>query len=703
MHHRLPLLVLGMLALPACQLNVTDGKGGGGRGSGSGGADGVVDDDGDGVPAAEDCDDLDGTAYPGAEERCDGRDNDCDGEIDESDAVDPDTFYADADTDGYGDPDTTIDACDQPEGTVDNKLDCDDTDPDLNPETAWYRDRDSDGHGDPETAQYACTGAEGSIRVAGDCDDRDASVYPDAPERCNTVDDDCDGDIDEDAEDASTWYPDADGDGFGDALGALAACREPSGHVDDDRDCDDADAAVFPGADEVCNDIDDDCDGGIDESGAIDAPTWYADTDADGHGDPSSATRACDAPSGTVSDDTDCDDADPDTNPGATEYCDGHDDDCDGDVDEDDAADAVSWAVDADGDGYGDSAGGSTIACAAPSGHVADDTDCDDADDHVNPGAAELCDGVDTDCDSSTGESGLAAFESAGAWQDVTSSFSTSSSSPSSVGIISDGTLLFCEGTWYGTIYLDADVAVTAGSGTVLLDGADAGPVVVIDTGGVTASLSDLTLTGGVGGTSASGMYAGGGFHCEANADVTLSDLSITDNTATEGGGLKSEGCDLVLEDVDITDNTATYGGGLALYDGTHELIDCLIEGNTATSWGGGIEIYTSGGDTSVDLDGTQVTDNDGGGVGGGVFLYEAPYTASVLCDGTRSSLAGVYDNAADDGGGVFIYSGTFTATTCDTGTGSWDNEPDDAAGASYSEDYGNNASFSCTRTGCSP
>jgi hypothetical protein len=702
MHIRLPLLVLGLLALPACQLNVTDGKGGNGNGNGGGGS-ADPDDDGDGVPASEDCDDLDGTAYPGAEERCDGRDNDCDGEIDEAGAIDPDTFYADADGDGYGDPETTTEACDQPEETVDNKLDCDDTDAELNPDTAWFRDRDSDGHGDPETEQRGCTGPESSIRVAGDCDDRDASVYPDAPERCNTVDDDCDGDIDEDAEDASIWYPDADTDGFGDPAGALASCQEPSGYVDDDRDCDDADPAVFPGADEVCNDIDDDCDGIIDESGAIDAPTWYTDADADGYGDPAGGTRACDAPSGSVADDTDCDDSDADTNPGATEYCDGHDDDCDGTIDEDDAADAVSWTADADGDGYGDSASGSTIACEAPSGYVSDDTDCDDADDHVNPGAAELCDGVDTDCDSATGESGLAAFESSGNWQDVTSTFSTTYGSPSSVGVVSDGTLMFCAGTWYGTLYLDADVDVTAGSGTVLLDGADAGPVVVIDTGGVTASLSDLTLTGGVGGTSASGIAAGGGFHCEANADVTMNDLTITDNSATEGGGLKSEGCDLILEDVEITDNTATYGGGLALYDGTHELIDCLVEDNTATSWGGGIEVYTSGGDTSVDLDGTQVTGNDGGGVGGGVFLYESPYTASVTCDGTRSTVGGVYDNVADDGGGVFIYSGTFTATTCDTGTGVWDNEPDDAAGAAYSEDYGNNASFVCTRTGCTP
>ena len=204
-----------------------------------------------------------------------------------------------------------------------------------------------------------------------------------------------------------------------------------------------------------------------------------------------------------------------------------------------------------------------------------------------------------------------------------------------------------------------------------------------------------------MGGVSASGIAQGGGLH--ANADVTLEAVTITDNFATEGGGIKSDGCDLVLSDVEIADNDARYGGGLALYDGTHSVVDSIIEGNVATSWGGGLEVYTSGGAVEVDLDGTQITGGDGGGAGGGVFLYESPHSASVTCDGSRSTLAGVYANSATDGGGVFVYSGTFTAISCDTGTGGLDNEPDDAAGATYNETYGNNASFSCTRTGCAP
>ena len=92
---------------------------------------------------------------------------------------------------------------------------------------------------------------------------------------------------------------------------------------------------------------------------------------------------------------------------------------------------------DADGDGYGD-ASLATTACTAPFGHTADDTDCADDDAHVNL-AQRVVGGLDTDCDGTTGEDGLAAFLSAGEQRDVTSTYSASS--PTSVGVSSDGAL----------------------------------------------------------------------------------------------------------------------------------------------------------------------------------------------------------------------------------------------------------------------
>ncbi|MBM4365877.1 MAG: putative metal-binding motif-containing protein, partial [Deltaproteobacteria bacterium] len=155
---------------------------------------------------------------------------------------------------------------------------------------------------------------------------------------CNGIDDDCDGSTDEDsAADASTWYADGDGDGYGDASSSTVACDAPAGSVADATDCDDTSSDVSPAATELCNGIDDDCDGSTDEDSAADASTWYADADGDGYGNATSRATACDAPTGFIADDSDCDDGEASVNPAATEVCDGLDNDCDGNTDPDDA------------------------------------------------------------------------------------------------------------------------------------------------------------------------------------------------------------------------------------------------------------------------------------------------------------------------------------------------------------------------------
>jgi len=137
--------------------------------------------------------------------------------------------------------------------------------------------------------------------------------------------------VDEDsAVDATTWYADADGDGFGSAATGASSCIQPSGYIADGSDCDDSDSAVYPAAYEYCNGYDDDCDGGVDEDDAVDASEWYADSDMDGYGDLSVAASSCSAPSGYVADATDCDDTDASIHPAATEVCeDGVDNNCD--------------------------------------------------------------------------------------------------------------------------------------------------------------------------------------------------------------------------------------------------------------------------------------------------------------------------------------------------------------------------------------
>ena len=375
--------------------------------------------DGDGFDETTDCDDQDPAVHPDADELCNGLDDDCDGTIDEDDAVDASTWYRDADGDGHGDDAVTSTSCEQPSGTAEVGGDCDDLDAETYPEAAercdevdndcdgeideevtdlWYADSDGDGWGGDETLD-ACDPPSGYAARSGDCDDAAASVNPDGIEVCNDVDDDCDGDTDEDAVDASTWYADADGDGHGSSTTA-EACDAPTGFVSEDTDCDDTDAAVNPDATEVCNDLDDDCNGLVDDEdgGLSDAELWYIDYDGDGYGDASFTTEACDQPSGYVDNTDDCDDTDEDIWPGADEYCNDTDDDCDGDIDEDSALDVTTWYEDADGDSYGNAAV-SDDECEQPSGFVEDDTDCDDTDADSYPGARERYDGADNDCD----------------------------------------------------------------------------------------------------------------------------------------------------------------------------------------------------------------------------------------------------------------------------------------------------------------
>ena len=293
------------------------------------------------VQAGGDCDDQDASVNPGAVEACNSIDDNCDGVIDENLTG---TFYVDEDGDGYGT--TAIEGC--------------------------------DGAG----------AAEG-----GDCDDENPDIHPGAVEVCDTVDNDCDTLVDDDDDSldqgsAERVFADLDGDGYGDLQNFDFQCALQDGYVDNDEDCDDAEISVNPGATEVCDGVDTDCDGAL--------PEDEADLDGDGYVVCIPLTWLGSAIQGGE----DCDDEDATSWPGAEEWCDGVDHDCDGEVYDDDAVDQWTWYRDLDGDGDGDPAA-TTTACLEPSDYVGLDTDCDDTDDTVYDGAAELCDGQDNDCDGS--------------------------------------------------------------------------------------------------------------------------------------------------------------------------------------------------------------------------------------------------------------------------------------------------------------
>ena len=129
----------------------------------------------------------------------------------------------------------------------------------------------------------------------------------------------------------TTWYADADNDGFGDPNSSIQSATQPAGYVDNNDDCDDTNADVNPTATEICDGLDNNCDGQIDEGLFVD---YFPDFDLDGFGDNSaSPNSSCFPISGFVTNNEDCDDTNDDINPTASEVCDGIDNNCDGIID----------------------------------------------------------------------------------------------------------------------------------------------------------------------------------------------------------------------------------------------------------------------------------------------------------------------------------------------------------------------------------
>ena len=361
-----------------------------------------------------DCDDSNFNINPGQDEICNNIDDDCDGSIDIG-AIDALSYYPDNDGDTYG-AGTPVVTCTQPSNHVTDNTDCDDTDDSINPGetescngidddcngtvddgfplTTYYSDNDGDGYGDPNQSIDSCFEPPSTSTDNTDCDDGNFYTNPGRDEVCNGSDDNCDGQIDNNAVNAQTFYLDYDGDGYGDATTSISECTAPPGYVSDDTDCDDSTILIHPGLVEICNGIDDDCSGAIDDGLAF--TDYYLDDDGDGYGDPNVSVSACAQPSAHVTDNTDCDDTTVLINPGETEVCNGTDDDCDGTIDVN-AADALSYYADSDGDGFG--AGGAIIECSQPPNTTTNDTDCDDSNSSIYPSASELCNGIDDDCD----------------------------------------------------------------------------------------------------------------------------------------------------------------------------------------------------------------------------------------------------------------------------------------------------------------
>ncbi len=313
------------------------------------------DQDQDGFYSFEDCDDTNALVNANQAEICDGIDNNCDGMIDNGLTIN--TYYRDSDGDSFGNVSERLDTC-------------------------------------------LMSAPAGYVADPNDCDDTNAVVYPFSPEICDGIDNDCSGLID-DGLTISTYYLDADGDSFGNPNASISSCEStpPDGYVLNADDCNDGDSNFNPSASEICDGIDNDCNGQIDDD--LTVFTYFLDADGDSFGNDNVSLSTCQStpPNGYVLAGGDCNDGDPFRNPMAAESCDEIDNNCNGEIDEDLAQ--FIYYLDADGDSFGDATQFiSTCSPFPPENYSLSNKDCDDSNAAVNPAVGDVPDNnLDEDCD----------------------------------------------------------------------------------------------------------------------------------------------------------------------------------------------------------------------------------------------------------------------------------------------------------------
>ena len=311
-----------------------------------------------------DCNDGDVNVYPGVAERCNGKDDNCDGQTDEQGALNCIEYFLDVDDDTWGASQDKLCLC-GPSGDY--------------------------------------TAVKG-----GDCNDADPLISGGGTESCNGIDDDCDALTDEENADGCVeWYKDLDDDTFGSSLEHKCLCAGTSVYkVDIGGDCNDGNAAVNPAVSESCDTIDNDCDGQTDEEGALECSSHYYDNDGDQYGVGTPKCLCSGSGKYTALQTGDCNDSDGAANPGMTEVCNSKDDDCDGSTDEAGATGCTNFFLDTDRDNYGVTANFACLCAVTGDFRATIGGDCNDADENINPSKTEKCDGVDNDCDSATDEDG---------------------------------------------------------------------------------------------------------------------------------------------------------------------------------------------------------------------------------------------------------------------------------------------------------